>query len=343
MHLHGFYFEVDSRGTWAADTAYSPADRRDGRDRADAARRYHGRCAGCPRSRATGSSIAISPSTSRPSCTCRSRADRRRARRPRRSTRMSGLVLGITVKPGTRVRVTAAAGRTWPARLRLVAQPAPQAATRPTAGVTSLQEGPASAGRRFDDHPGPMLVLERGKPVRITVVNRLRASRRRCTGTGSSWRATRTACRTGAARGRVLRPIEPGDSFAAEFTPPRAGTFMYHAHFERDAPDARGPLRPADRDRAGYHPRYGNQAAGAHRRSCSRNDTAFGVINGRRARRRSSSGRAGTYRLPAVQHRRRAHVVRAPPGPTRRPSPGALWRRTVPISRRRRRSTGGSG
>src|SRR4029453_8395095 len=28
MHLHGFYYRVDSRGTWAADTLYAEAGRR---------------------------------------------------------------------------------------------------------------------------------------------------------------------------------------------------------------------------------------------------------------------------------------------------------------------------
>jgi FtsP/CotA-like multicopper oxidase with cupredoxin domain len=28
MHLHGFYFEVESRGSWAGDTIYTPAERR---------------------------------------------------------------------------------------------------------------------------------------------------------------------------------------------------------------------------------------------------------------------------------------------------------------------------
>ena len=32
------------------------------------------------------------------------------------------------------------------------------------------------------------------------------------------------------APGRLMPPIAPGDSFAAEFTPPRAGTFIYHTH-----------------------------------------------------------------------------------------------------------------
>jgi FtsP/CotA-like multicopper oxidase with cupredoxin domain len=32
------------------------------------------------------------------------------------------------------------------------------------------------------------------------------------------------------APGRLMPPVVPGDSFVAEFTPPRAGTFIYHAH-----------------------------------------------------------------------------------------------------------------
>ncbi|HJR58631.1 MAG TPA: multicopper oxidase domain-containing protein [Vicinamibacterales bacterium] len=31
---------------------------------------------------------------------------------------------------------------------------------------------------------------------------------------------------------RLLAPIEPGGSFVADFTPPRAGTFIYHSHFD---------------------------------------------------------------------------------------------------------------
>jgi FtsP/CotA-like multicopper oxidase with cupredoxin domain len=31
---------------------------------------------------------------------------------------------------------------------------------------------------------------------------------------------------------RLLSPIEPGGSFVAQFTPPRAGTFIYHSHFD---------------------------------------------------------------------------------------------------------------
>ena len=39
------------------------------------------------------------------------------------------------------------------------------------------------------------------------------------------------ACPAGAGWGHgVMPPIAPGDSFMAEFTPPRSGTFIYHTH-----------------------------------------------------------------------------------------------------------------
>src|SRR5207253_10110833 len=34
--------------------------------------------------------------------------------------------------------------------------------------------------------------------------------------------------------------IEPGDSFVAHFTPPRAGTFLYHAHIDEAKQDPAG-------------------------------------------------------------------------------------------------------
>jgi manganese oxidase len=34
--------------------------------------------------------------------------------------------------------------------------------------------------------------------------------------------------------GRIMPPIAPRDSFVAEFTPPRAGTFLYHSHLHEE-------------------------------------------------------------------------------------------------------------
>jgi FtsP/CotA-like multicopper oxidase with cupredoxin domain len=78
--------------------------------------------------------------------------------------------------------------------------------------------------------PGPLLTLERGRPVRITVVNRLDQP------TSVHWHGIELESYPdgvpgwSGTSGRVYPGIAPGDSFVAAFTPPRAGSFMYHAH-----------------------------------------------------------------------------------------------------------------
>jgi FtsP/CotA-like multicopper oxidase with cupredoxin domain len=73
-------------------------------------------------------------------------------------------------------------------------------------------------------------VLERGQPVRITVVNHLSEP------TAVHWHGIELESYPDGVPGwsgispRVMPPIAPGDSFVAEFTPPRSGTFIYHAH-----------------------------------------------------------------------------------------------------------------
>ena len=78
--------------------------------------------------------------------------------------------------------------------------------------------------------PGPTIVLRRGEPVSIAVVNALREP------TAVHWHGIELdAYYDGVADfsghpGRVAAAIAPGDSFVARFTPPRTGTFMYHPH-----------------------------------------------------------------------------------------------------------------
>jgi FtsP/CotA-like multicopper oxidase with cupredoxin domain len=90
-------------------------------------------------------------------------------------------------------------------------------------------------GRVIDTHTdlSPELDLIRGEPVAITVVNRLPEP------TSIHWHGIEVeeSYMDGvpgfSGVGRHLTPaIAPGDSFVARFTPPRAGTFMYHAHID---------------------------------------------------------------------------------------------------------------
>lgn len=78
--------------------------------------------------------------------------------------------------------------------------------------------------------PSSPIVLHRGQPVKITVVNRLRAP------TAVHWHGMElpswsdgVPAWSGASK-RLAPMIAPGDSFVASFTPPRAGTFIYHSH-----------------------------------------------------------------------------------------------------------------
>ena len=87
-------------------------------------------------------------------------------------------------------------------------------------------EPPADSGLGF----GPTLDLVRGQPVRITIVNRLTEP------TAVHWHGIELDSYydgvpgfSGAGR-RISPIVAAGDSFVVHFTPPRAGTFIYHTH-----------------------------------------------------------------------------------------------------------------
>jgi FtsP/CotA-like multicopper oxidase with cupredoxin domain len=139
---------------------------------------------------------------------------------------MGGLILGIHVLPrGERH----AASTQEAQRLRLLVQSSPFGYNRNAAMGFVLQNG---AEPRTDSVtlPGPTLFLEKGRPVRITVVNKLN------TATSIHWHGLEIESYPDGVAGwsgmpgRIAPAIQPADSFVAEFTPPRAGTFMYHAH-----------------------------------------------------------------------------------------------------------------
>jgi FtsP/CotA-like multicopper oxidase with cupredoxin domain len=99
-----------------------------------------------------------------------------------------------------------------------------------TAYGFSLQQGdsmPLPGNMRI---PGPVLELRRGEPVRILVKNAMDEY------TGVHWHGLEIESYPDGVPNfsgdgaHVFPPIAPGDSFAAEFTPPRSGTFPYHSH-----------------------------------------------------------------------------------------------------------------
>ena len=78
--------------------------------------------------------------------------------------------------------------------------------------------------------PGPTLVLKRGEPVAITLVNELPEA------TSIHWHGMELESYYDGVHGwsgsdgRATPMIESGGSFVVRFTPPRAGTFIYHTH-----------------------------------------------------------------------------------------------------------------
>jgi len=147
-------------------------------------------------------------------------------------TGMAGLVLGITT---THANTRTAVAPPTPARkLHLFAQETATDSAQPRAYGYVLQQGEEP---RADSIvvPGPPLVLTRGETTAITVINRTSAL------TTVHWHGMElesvydgVAGWSGA--GSNIAPlIAPGDSFVVAFTPPRAGTFIYHTHMDESA------------------------------------------------------------------------------------------------------------
>lgn len=140
---------------------------------------------------------------------------------------MSGLVLGIHAVDA-RDTTTMNAGDA-PRRMTLhVAERAGviyegDGLKRPGLGY-ALDDGTVSA-------PGPVLTLERDRPVEITIVNEIAYA------TAVHWHGIELESyydgvpHFGGDAQHVTPEIAPGGRFVARFTPPRAGTFIYHTHF----------------------------------------------------------------------------------------------------------------
>jgi FtsP/CotA-like multicopper oxidase with cupredoxin domain len=142
---------------------------------------------------------------------------------------MSGLVLGIRVAP--RGGAAAQPSRGY-RQMRLIVRSKPNVYDRLPGYAYVLGGTPEERDTTVLTVPGPTLVLEKDEPVAITVVNRSQMPAAvhwhgieldsypdgvpGWSGTGSS----------------VLPAIAPNDSLTVRFTPPRAGTFMYHSHFD---------------------------------------------------------------------------------------------------------------
>ena len=246
MHLHGFYYRVDTYHAGGANDGYfRPAP---------------GQMVVTQLMRGT-STMSITWSPDRPGnwlfhchLALHTTPDSLSAQLddPQRRE-MNGLVLGtiVAARPG----VVAAGDRAPVRHLRLIAERVSPLShetslsnmARPSppwlGAVPSMHFVLEEHGRRIDTGKdfSPQLDLMRGEPVAITIVNHLDEP------TSVHWHGieVENSYMDGvpgfSGDGRQLTPaIAPGDSFVARFTPPRAGTFMYHAHSDELREDVAG-------------------------------------------------------------------------------------------------------
>jgi FtsP/CotA-like multicopper oxidase with cupredoxin domain len=226
MHLHGFYFTISSRGHVLRDTAYD-----------------------APRQRTVVTEV-MEPFTTMAMSWAPDRdghwlfhchiafhaiADGARLDPPEDHAMMSGdpgehmagLVLGINVK--------AASGWTPAPRenartLRLFVQEGPKLGRSVRTLGYSVEYGTEEPPASLTRVGGPPLILTRGQPTDITVINRLKEY------TAVHWHGLELESYSDGVvgwsghPGQVAPRITPADSFTARLTMPRAGTFIYHTH-----------------------------------------------------------------------------------------------------------------
>jgi FtsP/CotA-like multicopper oxidase with cupredoxin domain len=229
MHLHGFYFRVDSVGDGEADTIYKDDERR--MAVTELLRPGHTFSLTWTPERA-GNWVFhchvlrhISPENrywqAGANEHLHSAADHAREG-------MAGLVMGITVLP-SETPVSQKSKTALPThKLDLVASELP--------GLFGSNPGmafsiPTTAGAK-PTIPGPPIVLTQGQPSEIRVVNHLSEA------LAVHWHGIELESYYDGVPGvsgsgaHLLPPIPVGESFVAQFTPPRAGTFIYHTHID---------------------------------------------------------------------------------------------------------------
>lgn len=227
MHLHGFYFRLDRRGDGLADSALAPGARpmlvtetlmpfetMDMTWSPDRAGDWLFHCH-------IGFHVIPDTRLDPPPADSHDRM----AHDPQ--VHMAGLIVGIVVHPAPGARETV---RGPARRLHLFVQEGARRGRAPRALSYVLQQGAKAPAPDSIPVGSSLLVLTRGQPTDVMVVNRLRET------AAIHWHGIELESFSDGVAGwsgygtRVAPSIEPGDSFVARLTLPRAGTFIYHTH-----------------------------------------------------------------------------------------------------------------
>lgn len=229
MHLHGFYFDVDSKGNAARDTVYTERQRRKVVTEAMGG----------------GTTMKMSWIPTRPGnwlfhCHLIFHIDASLKladphtmaghKANHAEDGMAGLIIGLLVKPKT--------GSGLPAepvalsKMRVYVNERANVYDGKPGYAFVLQEGKSAPAPDSIVFPSSTVVVRKGEPTEITVVNRTREmvsvhwhgielnSYYDGVGDWSGWKKT------------TAPVIAPSDSFVVRMTPDRAGTFIYHTHVD---------------------------------------------------------------------------------------------------------------
>jgi FtsP/CotA-like multicopper oxidase with cupredoxin domain len=233
LHLHGFHFEIDSLGDGQRDV---PSDAGSKPSVVTQLLQPGGTLAMTWVPERVGNwlfhchiSAHVSPAT-RLSASAASHADHHAAHQT--GAGMTGMVLGVTVTDpdGAAIDHCRSTSGVPTRKITLVMRTGPGRYDAKTSYGFVLVDGAESDAGTGVPLPGPTLVLHRGEPVEITLVNRLPEA------TAIHWHGMELESYYDGVHGwsgagqRLTPLIEPGESFVVRFTPPRAGTFMYHTH-----------------------------------------------------------------------------------------------------------------
>jgi FtsP/CotA-like multicopper oxidase with cupredoxin domain len=140
---------------------------------------------------------------------------------------MYGLVMGIRVAP----RGELARSTREPRPIRLLVRSRPDVYGTEPGYAFVLGGSPEEADPAALPVPGSTLVLERDQPVAVTIVNQTQ-DRAAVHWHGIELESFPDGVPGWSGSGNDILPsIAPADSYTVRFTPPRAGTFMYHSHF----------------------------------------------------------------------------------------------------------------
>lgn len=232
LHLHGFYFSVDGKGNGASFKSFT------GDERARAVTEFIN----------AGEAVDISWTPNRPGnwvfhCHFASHMTsleglNKDRRHPDNSPVMhkashddahfmAGLVLGVHVRPVGEMKASTGKARD----IRLLARARAKVYGEYSGYGYALGE---NANKNEFTAPGPLLVLKKDEPVAINIVNQTFEA------AAVHWHGIELESFPDGVPGfsgygnAVLRAIRAGDSLTVRFTPPRAGTFMYHSHFNEN-------------------------------------------------------------------------------------------------------------